>query len=180
MTMTKESITDILTAMGVSLEATFIPWSQSRNKNEKRKSLNWIVILKREGKKAISTDYMQGIGHIPGFPIQARMTSDLENLLSLTVEQGKVYNYKRGNPMFPMSTKKLDPPSVLDVLHCLLMDSDVLNYATFEEWANELGYDPDSRKAEGIYQECLQIALQVKQMFSAGELEELYEMVQDY
>lgn len=41
-----------------------------------------------------------------------------------------------------------------DVLDCLLSDaSSIQSCAGFEEWANEMGFDPDSRKAECIYKQ---------------------------
>lgn len=177
MRITEKASTKKLSAMGLSMEATFIPWSQSRNREEPQKSLNWLVTLKREGHRCITTDYMQGIGYIPGFPVQAKMTIFLDELLSRTCEAGTVYNYKTGKAASP---RKLPPPDITDVVYCLLLDSDVLNYVTFEEWAFDFGYNPDSREAEKIYQACLKIALQMKQMFSCQELEALRELFQDY
>lgn len=46
-------------------------------------------------------------------------------------------------------------PEAHDVLESLLSDSDVEQY-DFEEWASSLGYDPDSRRAERIYNQALQ------------------------
>jgi hypothetical protein len=45
------------------------------------------------------------------------------------------------------------PPKVADVLDSLIADSDVIG-KKFEEWASDLGYDVDSRKAEKIYHAC--------------------------
>lgn len=45
-----------------------------------------------------------------------------------------------------------DPPTLADVLDCLASDaSGVENAESFEEWASDLGYDTDSRKAERTY-----------------------------
>ena len=45
-----------------------------------------------------------------------------------------------------------DDPDPARVLEALLSDAATVNNArSFEEWAADLGYDPDSRKAEGIY-----------------------------
>ncbi len=44
-------------------------------------------------------------------------------------------------------------PSILDLLECIL--SDALGYdssGSFEDWALDYGYDPDSRKALKIYE----------------------------
>lgn len=47
-------------------------------------------------------------------------------------------------------------PNVRDVLECLLSDAGTVDNARgFEDWADDLGYDPDSRKAERIYRECV-------------------------
>jgi hypothetical protein len=45
-------------------------------------------------------------------------------------------------------------PDVEDVMECLRSDaSSVVNTAGFEEWAEELGLDPDSRRAESVYRQ---------------------------
>lgn len=44
-------------------------------------------------------------------------------------------------------------PKLTDVLDCLASDaSGFENAGSFEDWANEYGYDYDSRKAERIYE----------------------------
>mgnify|MGYP001439538122 CR=1 FL=1 len=67
-------------------------------------------------------------------------------------------------------------PDMTDVLENLLSDSDADGYATFEDWADDMGYDSDSRKAERIYNACLVIAGKVNEMFTASELSDLRDM----
>ena len=43
-----------------------------------------------------------------------------------------------------------EEPTAADVFYCLIMDWSG-SECTFEEWADELGYDTDSRKAERIF-----------------------------
>lgn len=46
-------------------------------------------------------------------------------------------------------------PTALDVLECLLSDAaSIENARSFEEWAEEPGFDTDSRKAEQSYRQC--------------------------
>ncbi len=45
-------------------------------------------------------------------------------------------------------------PTMAEVLECMRMDSFIEDYG-FEEWAENLGYDTDSRKAERIYNQCV-------------------------
>ena len=50
-------------------------------------------------------------------------------------------------------------PEVVDVLNCLADDiAGVSNARSFEEWAEEYGYDTDSRKAEKTYNVCVKKA----------------------
>lgn len=50
-------------------------------------------------------------------------------------------------------------PTALDVMECLCSDAASIENATrFEEWASELGYDADSRRAEAIYKSCGELA----------------------
>lgn len=46
-------------------------------------------------------------------------------------------------------------PDTATVLNCLISDAgSVEDASSFAEWASELGYDPDSRKAEKIFKAC--------------------------
>jgi hypothetical protein len=48
------------------------------------------------------------------------------------------------------------PPSLADVVDALVLDASTVRDADgFEEWARDLGYDPDSRKAEQTYRACV-------------------------
>ncbi len=47
-------------------------------------------------------------------------------------------------------------PDAHDVMQCLCSDAvSVDNCADFEQWACELGFDTDSRKAERVYRQCV-------------------------
>lgn len=51
-------------------------------------------------------------------------------------------------------------PEAAGVLYCLASDAGgVQNSRGFEDWAADLGYDADSRKAEAIYRACCDMAL---------------------
>jgi len=64
-------------------------------------------------------------------------------------------------------------PTAADVLNCLASDSSSIenNLLTgFEGWASDLGYDPDSRKAEKVFKTCEKQAERLKKFLG----EELY------
>lgn len=53
---------------------------------------------------------------------------------------------------FSQGPAHTDPPTGEDVLDCLASDASTYDNAQgFEDWANEYGYDTDSRKAEKIF-----------------------------
>lgn len=53
---------------------------------------------------------------------------------------------------FSMGAAHTGEPTLAQVLECLASDASTYENANgFEEWARDLGYDEDSRKAEGIW-----------------------------
>lgn len=83
-------------------------------------------------------------------------------------------------PFYKGSGHNGSEPELEEVLNCLFSDAySVLNASDFEDWANELGYDTDSRQAEKIYKECLKIAEQLENVFGE-DFETINELVQDY
>lgn len=68
------------------------------------------------------------------------------------------------NEIFGKRTMELDyhqgegikeDPTLVVALNCIALDCNTLE-EKFEDWAIEVGYDPDSRKAEKIYNQCKQ------------------------
>lgn len=65
-------------------------------------------------------------------------------------------------------------PNTEDVLNALASDSSMVeNAGSFEGWANELGYDTDSRKAEKIYKVCIKQAEKLKSFLGDDKYQEL-------
>ena len=166
------------TSAGLTVEATFIPFSQSRNKASKLLSLNWRVTLLHNGKPILTTDYMMGIGHAPASKLSVREVGHRNSLirhklLEREAETGRAaYDAIRpsGAPILP---------APLGVIADLLNECDVLDYGAFEQWAPEFGYDPDSRSAEKIYRQCLEHALTLRAALGDQRLAALREIARD-
>ncbi|MCK5306990.1 MAG: hypothetical protein KAJ73_00125 [Zetaproteobacteria bacterium] len=73
-------------------------------------------------------------------------------------------------------------PELDEVIHCLLMDSDVTEYNGFEEWADCMGYDSDSRQALKIYDACEKQAEEFNSFLQHNGLyfDQLREALQDF
>ncbi len=164
--------------LGLTVESKFVPFSQSRNKNEKYPSLNWLVTLKRNGRKILSTDYMSGSGHCPSY---RQNDNSIDHALQVKTEceTGFKSGYVSFTGVVVSDKKKPILPDIKDVLYSLLMDSDALDYE-FSEWASNFGYEEDSRKAEKIYNECVNLGLQMQRALGQDKVQELREVYQDY
>jgi hypothetical protein len=72
-------------------------------------------------------------------------------------------NRKLTTPFYTGASIK--EPTAADVLHCLISDAQSVGFSNgFEDWATSLGYDPDSRKAEKIYNDCVASSTKVRKL----------------
>lgn len=70
-------------------------------------------------------------------------------------------------------------PSKQDVLYCICSDAENTDQP-FEDWAADLGYDTDSRKAEAIYNECVKTRHALTKLCGSAEaLESLTQRTRD-
>ena len=80
----------------------------------------------------------------------------------------------------PFYTGEIKDPTVQDVLYCLISDVQSIESTTgFEDWATNLGYDTDSRKAEKIYKGCCKEQKQIRR-FLGNDFNTFAEAFQDY
>lgn len=191
--MKAEQRKELIDSLGVTYEATFIPFAESRSaaaltgkpyRTDKgdliiekvpatKMSLNWKIRIERAG-TSIETEYTQGCAHALSYK-QGPMTREVDK----RVRSECMYGY------YPLTSlgfakKRTPPPKLEDVLYCLLSDGDAIDYPTYEEWADNLGYDKDSRKGEAIYRQCVEIGLRLRRMFGDINLAKLREAFQDF
>ena len=102
-------------------------------------------------------------------------------------------NMDSGKPMYPMyhylmtismgdrefcaylstGTGWIREPGISDLLECLILDASWFDRSqSFEDWADEYGYDPDSRKAERLYKTVEVESLRLKEFFGGDLFEE--------
>lgn len=155
------TIEETLTEMGFVLTSTLV-----RDDFDGREGgTTWAVTVTRNG-ESIQTDYTIGSAHRHyrnGKPIQIhhwnRALDDVER-------------NKRTKP---------DKPTLPDVLNCFVMDAQcVSDGQLFEDFADDLGYDKDSRKAEKAYNGCRDEYFGLIRLCGHAELGKLVELFQDY
>lgn len=180
-------------ALGITMTTKFIPWSQSRNKGEKQPSLNWLVTIWRDSsspdrkrRPILTTDYGAGNGHCPSYKASVKRLGGTNSLMRSEAikwecENGKAAWVMEGlNHISAAPGRKPLLPELHDVMHSLSIDADALDFSSFEEWAKDNGFDPDSRKAEATYRACLEIALKLRNALGEDGLRQLREACQDY
>lgn len=171
-------------ALNLTADWVFVPLSASRNRDEKNPTINWRYKLKRNGCGILEGDYSQGCAHAPAYNLKVTHPSgrpdEWQKMRGVRAEceTGKVHRFF-GHGWGPVS-RSLPPPRLADLLWSLSLDASVLDCSGFENWAGELGYDTDSRKAEAIYRACLESSLKLRAAIGNDELEALREVARDY
>lgn len=178
MTATKETIKATADALGITMRAEFVPFSKSRNKDEKYPSLNWRVTLSKGGRDLLTTDYGAGSAYTAAYQASVKDLGGRDCIMRDEAvreecESGRAWAgpWKKGAACLP---------ELADVLHSLVLDGEAIDHATYESWASELGYDEDSRKGEAIYRACLEIGLRLRAALGDDGLRRLREAVRDY
>lgn len=129
----------------------------------------WVVIINGQ-----QFDYSTGLGHREAKKWDADK-KEFARLMRMQPKKELVNLQNHNNKLQAVS--KVKPLNIDDVLYSLIIDSDANDY-TFEDWADNFGYDTDSRKAEQIYHACKENARKVNTFID--NLEEARELFQDY
>ena len=180
----EDNVKNIMVNNGIVIQYQFIPFSQSRNKNESNPSFNYEITLLKDGKAVLVTDFYMGCAFSPSYKIIYSKNSyerkQRDVAIKLECETGKTVkvndrlvvmkNYQ-GNPILPEDTS---------VIVSLLLDSSVLDYNGFEDWASNFGYDTDSVQAKHGYDACINLALKLTNGIGQDLLSQLREVTQDY
>lgn len=164
-TTTKESATiaSVLDSLGISTSAAYVP---HKTKDDCLPALRWSVSVRRNGYEFHRTNYEAGVAYAPSHSPRSG------HVITVAVARECETGYtEQGTPV--------PPPSRADVVHCLLADASDTD-GGFEAWADEYGYDSDSRAAERIYRACCDVAAALRLAFTADELQQLNEAFAGY
>jgi len=92
------------------------------------------------------------------------------------LKTGKRCSYFFHDSPHNTQTKNIHPEDLgYSILACIKTDWHYTkdNYPTFEDFANEFGYDTDSRKAEKVYHKCIRLGEKLQEVVPENLLEQL-------
>jgi hypothetical protein len=172
MTTETRTIQDFINLHGITMTATFLSvQTESQGKDDSGKPRRWTyfawAVSLRQGTNQLDTTYRMGLANCK--PSKAYQTNAIAVPffdLPANIRQ------KAGDD--PTHTKAMvipTPPDVASVLDSLRSDAECYeNARSFEDFANDFGYDPDSRKAEAIFNACAKISKDLRNLLGGWEL----------
>lgn len=167
----------------ITITSVFVPFSMSRNAKPKGKSekpwlsLNWLVSLHCSGRVVLTTDYAMGVAHCEAYKASIKRLGSRDCILRDAAIRLEIESGRKWNGEFVRGEKH--EPNPLDVVQALVLDAEVLQYRGFEEWADCVGFNSDSRRDEAIYRACLDNALALQAGLGVPLLEALREAARD-
>lgn len=171
-----QTIEQFLTRYPVSMSLVEVPENPTME-NSLNSMINYHVTLEYE-KRTMLLYFSTGLGWVEKRFVSKKgagpapgVSYDKKHKRFIKTEwSGKKYDADANVSTF--SRYRIRKPVVADVLDCLASDANGINQS-FEEWASDLGYDTDSRKAERTYQTCQKQARELRQLLGAAAFEEL-------
>lgn len=167
----KSQIASILADAGIAATFKHVPTTYDPRSKEWQ-HIAWSVEFSSPRGK-FRTSYNQGIGHLPKSmqpPFGKGMTVEQVERIRYSLSTGKLPGSFSGAML---GNKPLPRPEVADVVGALISDASAADYATFEDWAADMGSDPDSREAEKTFNLCRNTALNLNRVFGPLVVEQL-------
>lgn len=145
--------------------------------------IEYTVQLSRRRQVVWTGEYRLGIGHVKSNPRPFDMPQERRAIADKLGAPGKwlVPLIQVADVAAELAKRQKVTPRLNDVTHSLLSDgSAFFDGLRFKEWCADLGYDADSRKAEGIYRACDEIGRSLARHLSRDELAGLREWASSY
>ena len=156
------AITEYLKAQGV----TYSVLPAGAKKLDGWECDSWSVWFERDGKDRLESTFHTGLGHRES---KVPMPVDIARLGKNIIAR---VEWEKRN-VVPVA------PHAASVLSSLLLDSSSAEQ-NFHDWCDELGYDKDSIKAQGIYNACCETLTKMRAFFTGTERQEIQDILQDY
>jgi hypothetical protein len=163
---------------GVTFTSTFVPYSKvdkSRWTTKDHKCVTWDVHLHVNDRNVMTFRYSAGVTHL-------KCWKGFKGFQRTIAEQAEVdHEIEHGKPLqaWRYGSRTIEP-DYINALQCVLYDYSVLDFPTYEQWAPDSGFDPDSRFGERVYRECIEQSLKLRNALGDPKVCELSELYNDF
>lgn len=180
----EKKINDWANAHGVTVKAKFVPYTEAVKDEafftpKDRPAFNWLVSVTKNGSPLCRVPYTAGIGHSPTPEVRSPRTARDVAKAVYEVETGYVWADADAT-VFGAGTKKKVQPKAADILACVVRESHDFEVGTFEEWAELVGENPDSRAAEKTYNRARTLLAGFREGLGDEAFDALYALACDY
>lgn len=182
-----EKLADFIKDTGITMTATPVPENPNMEPcDPKAERVHFHIVMEHDGRSCM-TYFTVGIGMVERWALDSptRHNRPSKNRAAakgrMTFPNG---NLCRGSISWEEGmeiAKEIYRPELEDVLSCIAGDAiDIERSPRFEDWADEIGFDSDSRKAERTFNVCVKMTNDLRDFFGqqykrllAVDLEEL-------
>ena len=172
----KETIKKELDDLKLRIESKFIPFSQSRNKDNKYKSLNFEVTLFCNDKPVLTELYSMGSAYCLS---KDKDKYNQEVMRDRECESGYTQVYFMSHQIDSKKESERAKPELIDFMSSIILDSYAIENS-FDDWCSSLGFNSDSIKDKTIYDNCIQNAIKLNCWLGFHKVMELKELYTDY
>ncbi len=154
----EKTIQEFIEENNITAQFTRVPENPNIDSDPKWEAFHFHVVLRADGRH-LTTYYSTGMGNVEravgGKGSGKRSLYDQERFAL------RSRNYK---------------PVVSEILDCLAGDSQSVEFTGFEEWADDMGYGRDSRRAEATYKLVEKQAADLENLLGGEAFTELLEI----
>lgn len=188
----------MINTLGITVSSTY---RAGHDVPDPRKGqLLWDITVAFRGREVLRTVFMAGVAHCPAYRKYVQRaegkgvsTYDAWRVVAAELVTGVEHRYAPRAGMHdpkPIYTgegtgyaaRRTVPikPCTADVVACLCGDAEVLDYASFSDWAHEMGLSDDSIKARDTYDVCMRHALALRSALGGAMFDQLRAAAAEY
>lgn len=164
----------------LGVNTTLVP-SRGDDFDEHKGALHWHFVLTADSKVIHVGHYTKGFAHLERWAQQNRTLCRMARLEQFIDPLPLGRRWDHDAPAVKQFKERFGnriAPDVTEILASLVMDASSADQP-FADWAGDLGYDDDSIKARGIWEECQKIYYALRKVFKPGEFDALTDLAHE-
>lgn len=162
---TRSTFHDFVDDYALEMTATPIPFNPYKLDEDPRDSMDWWALeIKNADDETFRTFYGTGIGH--RHKLSRNEISESNHDAHAAFNTAEKYGWLKLRPADVKKITRRVKPDLADVLCCLQSDARAVeDHPTFRDFAEDFGYELDSRDGEKTYNACQDTGARLRDFF---------------